>query len=326
MLRQVTCQIYSISLKKSFSISRGTKTTADVIRLEIKQGEILGRAESVPYQRYGESINSVCEQINTLTNELENGLNRENLGNLLPAGAARNVIDCALWDLESKIKKTPVWRLLNQSEPRDIETALTLSLDDPTAMTKEAESLGECSLLKLKLNASNVLESVSAVREVAPSARIIIDANEAWTVNQLKSYQSELLSMGVDLIEQPLPASDDRYLDDFEHLIPICADESFHTSSDFEKIKGLYDCVNIKLDKTGGLTEAIRCIKKAEEQKLKVMIGCMVASSLAMAPALLLTGNNEFVDLDGPFLIASDVAPSLKSGHAKLTYNPELWG
>ena len=326
MLRQVTWQICSIPLKKSFSISRGTKTTADVIRLEIKQGEILGRAESVPYQRYGESINSVCEQIKKITIEIENGLDREKLGNLLPAGAARNVIDCALWDLESKIKKTPVWRLLNQSEPRDIETALTLSLDDPTAMTKEAESLGECSLLKLKLNASNVLESVSAVREVAPSARIIIDANEAWTVNQLKSYQSELLSMGVDLIEQPLPASDDRYLDDFEHLIPICADESFHTSSDFEKIKGLYDCVNIKLDKTGGLTEAIRCIKKADEQKLKVMIGCMVASSLAMAPAILLTGKNEFIDLDGPFLIASDVTPSLKSGQAKLTYNSELWG
>ena len=326
MLRQVTCQICSIPLKKSFSISRGTKTTADVIRLEIKQGEFRGRAESVPYQRYGESIDSVCEQINKITIEIENGLDRENLGNLLPAGAARNVIDCALWDLESKIKKTPVWRLLNQSEPRSIETALTLSLDDPSAMTKEAESLGECSLLKLKLNASNVLESVSAVRKVAPSARIIIDANEAWTIDQLKSYQSELLSMGVDLIEQPLPASDDRYLDDFEHLIPVCADESFHTSSDFEKIKGLYDCVNIKLDKTGGLTEAIRCIKKAEEQKLKVMIGCMVASSLAMAPALLLTENNEFVDLDGPFLIASDVDPSLKSGHAKLTYNPELWG
>ena len=326
MLRHVTCQICSIPLKKSFSISRGTKTTADVIRLEIKQGENLGRAESVPYQRYGESINSVCEQIKKITIEIENGLDREKLGNLLPAGAARNVIDCALWDLESKIKKTPVWRLLNQSEPRDIETALTLSLDDPTAMTNEAESLGECSLLKLKLNASNVLESVSAVREVAPSARIIIDANEAWTVHQLKSYQSELLSMGVDLIEQPLPASDDRYLDDFEHLIPICADESFHTSSDFEKIKGLYDCVNIKLDKTGGLTEAIRCIKKADEQKLKIMIGCMVASSLAMAPAILLTGKNEFIDLDGPFLIASDVTPSLKSGQAKLTYNSELWG
>ena len=226
MLRQVTCQIYSIPLKKSFSISRGTKTTADVIRLEIKQGENLGRAESVPYQRYGESINSVCEQIDALTNELVNGLNRENLCNLLSAGAARNVIDCALWDLESKIKKTPVWRLLNQSEPRSIETALTLSLDDPSAMTKEAKSLGECSLLKLKLNASNVLESVSAVRKVAPSARIIIDANEAWTIHQLKSYQSELFSLGVDLIEQPLPASDDRYLDDFEHLIPICADES----------------------------------------------------------------------------------------------------
>ena len=326
MLRQVTCQICSIPLKKSFSISRGTKTTADVIRLEIKQGEFRGRAESVPYQRYGESIDSVCEQINKITIEIENGLDRENLGNLLPAGAARNVIDCALWDLESKIKKTPVWRLLNQSEPRSIETALTLSLDDPSAMTKEAESLGECSLLKLKLNASNVLESVSAVRKVAPSAKIIIDANEAWTIHQLKSYQSELLTMGVELIEQPLPASDDHYLDDFEHLIPICADESFHTSSDFEKIGGLYDCVNIKLDKTGGLTEAIRCIKKADEQKLKVMIGCMVASSLAMAPALLLTGNNEFIDLDGPFLIASDINPSLKSGHAKLSYNPELWG
>ena len=326
MLRQVTYQICSIPLKKSFSISRGTKTTADVIRLEIKQGENLGRAESVPYQRYGESINSVCEQIDALTNELVNGLNRENLCNLLSAGAARNVIDCALWDLESKIKKTPVWRLLNQSEPRNIETALTLSLDDPCAMTKEAKNLGECSLLKLKLNASNVLESVSAVRKVAPSARIIIDANEAWTIHQLKSYQSELLSMGVDLIEQPLSASDDRYLDDFEHLIPICADESFHTSSDFEKIKGLYDCVNIKLDKTGGLTEAIRCIKKADEQKLKVMVGCMVASSLAMAPAIILTGNNEFIDLDGPFLLASDVTPSLKSGQAKLTYNSELWG
>ena len=148
-------------------------------------------------------------------------------------------MDWVLWDLESKVKKIPVWRILNQSEPRNIETALTLSLDDPTAMTKEAESVGECSLLKLKLHASNLLSFVSAVRKVSPSAKIILYANEAWTVHQLKSYQSELLSMGVDLIEQPLPASDDRYLDDFEHLIPICADESFHTSSDFEKIKGL---------------------------------------------------------------------------------------
>tara|TARA_B100001287_G_scaffold61599_1_gene49666 strand:- start:1097 stop:1678 length:582 start_codon:yes stop_codon:yes gene_type:complete len=193
-------------------------------------------------------------------------------------------------------------------------------------MAKDVTSYGNQKLIKIKLNSKSVLESVSRIRSVAPHARIIIDANESWTAEQLKVWQSDLHKMKVDLIEQPLPAGEDDALSEFDHLIPICADESFHTSEDIKRMNGLYDCVNIKLDKTGGLTEGLECIKKASENNLIVMLGCMIASSLSMAPALLLASDASFVDLDGPFFLKEDVDPSLVNTSGKLSYSSELWG
>ena len=326
MMRKVSYCSRSFPLKKAFRISRGAKNSAEVVTVELIEGRLMGRGEAVPYARYGESVESVLEQINAIKNDLQNGIDNVNLNTLLPAGSARNAVDCALWDLESKIKDTPVWKLLKREEPKTVKTAMTISLDKPEIMAHDVASYGKHQLIKIKLNSKSVLESVSRIRSIAPHVRIIIDANESWTAEQLKAWQSDLHEMKVDLIEQPLPAGDDNALSEFDHLIPICADESFHTSDDIKRMIGLYDCVNIKLDKTGGLTEGLECIKKASESNLIVMLGCMIASSLSMAPALLLASDASFVDLDGPFFLKEDVNPSLISTSGKLCYSSELWG
>ena len=325
-MRKVSYCSRSFPLKKAFRISRGEKHSAELVKVELIEGGLMGRGEAVPYARYGESVESVLEQIDTIKNDLQNGIDNINLNTLLPAGAARNAVDCALWDLESKITDTPVWKLLKRGEPKNVKTAMTISLDKPEIMAKDVTSYGKHQLIKIKLNSKSVLESVSKIRSLAPHARIIIDANESWTAEQLKVWQSDLHKMKVDLIEQPLPAGEDNALSEFDHLIPICADESFHTSEDIKRMKGLYDCVNIKLDKTGGLTEGLKCIKKASENNLIVMLGCMIASSLSMAPALLLASDASFVDLDGPFFLKEDVNPSLISTSGKLSYSSGLWG
>ena len=294
--------------------------------VELIERGLKGRGEAVPYARYGESVQSVLEQIDAIKNDLQNGISNVNLNTLLPAGAARNAVDCALWDLESKNTDTPVWKLLEREEPKNVKTAMTISLDKPEIMAKDVTSYGKQKLIKIKLDSKFVLESVSRIRSVAPQSRIIIDANESWTAEQLKVWQSDLHKMKVDLIEQPLPAGEDNALSEFEHLIPICADESFHTSEDIKRMNGLYDCVNIKLDKTGGLTEGLKCIEKAGENNLIVMLGCMIASSLSMAPALLLASDASFVDLDGPFFLKEDVIPSLINTSGILCYSSELWG
>ena len=326
MMRKVSFCSRSLPLKKAFRISRGAKNSAEVVTVELIERGLRGRGEAVPYARYGESVESVLEQIDAIKNDLQNGISNVNLNALLPAGAARNAVDCALWDLESKNTDTPVWKLLEREEPKNVKTAMTISLDKPEIMAKDVISYGNQKLIKIKLDSKFVLESVSRIRSVAPQARIIIDANESWTAEQLKVWQSDLHKMKVDLIEQPLPAGEDNALSEFEHLIPICADESFHTSEDIKRINGLYDCVNIKLDKTGGLTEGLKCIEKASENNLIVMLGCMIASSLSMAPALLLASDASFVDLDGPFFLKEDVNPSLISTSGKLCYSSELWG
>ena len=326
MMRKVSFCSRSFPLKKAFRISRGVKNSAEVVTVELIERGLKGRGEAVPYARYGESVESVLEQIDAIKNDLQNGISNVNLNTLLPAGAARNAVDCALWDLESKNTDIPVWKLLKREEPKNVKTAMTISLDKPEIMAKDVTSYGKQKLIKIKLNSKFVLESVSRIRSVAPQARIIIDANESWTTEQLKVWQSDLHKMKVDLIEQPLPAGEDNALSEFEHLIPICADESFHTSKDIKRMNRLYDCVNIKLDKTGGLTEGLKCIKKASENNLSVMLGCMIASSLSMAPALLLASDASFVDLDGPFFLKEDVNPSLISTSGKLCYSSELWG
>ena len=326
MMRKVSFCSRSFPLKKAFRISRGAKKSAEVVTVELIERGLKGRGEAVPYARYGESVQSVLEQIDAIKNDLQNGISNVNLNALLPAGAARNAVDCALWDLESKNTDTPVWKLLEREEPKNVKTAMTISLDKPEIMAKDVTFYGNQKLIKIKLDSKFVLESVSRIRSVAPQARIIIDANESWTAEQLKVWQSDLHKMKVDLIEQPLPAGEDNALSEFEHLIPICADESFHTSEDIKRMNGLYDCVNIKLDKTGGLTEGLKCIEKASENNLIVMLGCMIASSLSMAPALLLSSDASFVDLDGPFFLKEDVNPSLISTSGKLSYSSELWG
>ena len=267
MMRKVSFCSRSFPLKKAFRISRGAKNSAEVVTVELIERGLRGRGEAVPYARYGESVESVLEQIDAIKNDLQNGISNVNLNTLLPAGAARNAVDCALWDLESKNTDTPVWKLLEREEPKNVKTAMTISLDKPEIMAKDVTSYGNQKLIKIKLDSKFVLESVSRIRSVAPQARIIIDANESWTAEQLKVWQSDLHKMKVDLIEQPLPAGEDNALSEFEHLIPICADESFHTSEDIKRMNGLYDCVNIKLDKTGGLTEGLKCIEKASENK-----------------------------------------------------------
>ena len=326
MMRKVSFCSRSFPLKKAFRISRGAKKSAEVVTVELFERGLKGRGEAVPYARYGESVQSVLEQIDAIKNDLQNGISNVNLNTLLPAGAARNAVDCALWDLESKNTDTPVWKLLEREEPKNVKTAMTISLDKPEIMAKDVTSYGNQKLIKIKLDSKFVLESVSRIRSVAPQARIIIDANESWTAEQLKVWQSDLHKMKVDLIEQPLPAGEDNALSEFEHLIPICADESFHTSEDIKRMNGLYDCVNIKLDKTGGLTEGLKCIEKASENNLIVMLGCMIASSLSMAPALLLASDASFVDLDGPFFLKEDVIPSLINTSGILCYSSELWG
>jgi len=326
MMRKVSFCSRSFPLKKAFRISRGAKKSAEVVTVELFERGLKGRGEAVPYARYGESVQSVLEQIDAIKNDLQNGISNVNLNTLLPAGAARNAVDCALWDLESKNTDTPVWKLLEREEPKNVKTAMTISLDKPEIMAKDVTSYGKQKLIKIKLDSKFVLESVSRIRSVAPQSRIIIDANESWTAEQLKVWQSDLHKMKVDLIEQPLPAGEDNALSEFEHLIPICADESFHTSEDIKRMNGLYDCVNIKLDKTGGLTEGLKCIEKAGENNLIVMLGCMIASSLSMAPALLLASDASFVDLDGPFFLKEDVNPSLIRASGKLCYSSELWG
>ncbi len=326
MLREVSFQHESWPLKKSFSISRGTKTSAEIIYLEITQNHHKGKGEAVPYARYGESIDSVTSQINAVKDDIEQGFDRNKLLGILPPGAARNAIDCALWDLESKLNGISPWESLNQNKPKSIRTALTVSLDSPDKMAKEALNYGKCDVLKLKLGSKNVLESIAAVRQVTPKAKIIIDANEAWSEEQLRSWQEQLFEMSIDLVEQPLSSDKDDCLREFQHLVPICADESCHTTEDIDRLVGLYDYVNLKLDKTGGLTEALNCIDMAKQRGLGIMIGCMVSTSLSMAPALLLAEDADFIDLDGPFLLAKDRHPSLIGSSNELTCNSGVWG
>jgi len=311
----------------SFSISRGTKTSAEVIMVSISDGGYCGRGECVPYARYGETGDSVAAQIESVRELLESGLDRHGLQTHLPAGAARNAVDCALWDLAAKRAAKRVWELAGVTQPESVVTAFTLSLDSPDRMHTAAQRHQERPLLKLKLAGEGDLERVAAVRDGAPQSKIIVDANEGWTISDYDSMVSRLLDYGVVMIEQPLPATDDAALADVERPIKLCADESCHDVATLKKLVGRYDMINIKLDKTGGLTEALALHTAAIGAGFEIMIGCMVATSLAMAPATLLTTGAAFVDLDGPLLLAKDRSNALDfSNHKVAAPLPQLWG
>ena len=326
-MRRITVRRETWPLSGTFTISRGGKVKADVIVVEIAEGEHVGRGECVPYTHYGESVSRVVAQIEDIKRDLAAGMERSELQPVLPAGAARNAVDCALWDLEAKRCGAPAWQLAGLPEPKPMVTAFTLSLDTVEATAAGARAHAKLPLLKLKLGRDGVVERVRAVRDTAPKARLIVDANEAWRPDLLAVVVPELATLGVELIEQPLPAGADDALADIDRAVPICADESCHDVASLAGLAERYDLINIKLDKTGGLTEAIRLAAAAGPAGLGVMVGCMVATSLAMAPAALLGAVARVVDLDGPLMLKEDRRPGITYRDGLMEPPPPaLWG
>lgn len=327
MTRRLDVTIERWPIRGIFTIARGSKREAVVVVAEIHEGEQMGRGESVPYTRYGEDVDRVVSSVRSMNGQIEDGIDRESLIELLPAGAARNALDCALWDLESKLTGTRAWELANLDPPQSAVTAYTVSLADPETMRVDANRHADWPLLKVKLGRADDLERVRAVREGAPEAVVIVDANEAWSAEEYLEVAPGLAELGVALLEQPLPAGNDDVLAEQERPVPVCADESAHDRSTLEALFGRYDTVNIKLDKTGGLTEALAMVESVLTAGLDVMVGCMVSTSLAVAPATLLTGMASYVDLDGPLLLAEDREPGLTYDSGVIQPpSRELWG
>ena len=294
-------------LAKAFAISRGTKAIAETVVATLTGDGVIGRGECVPYSRYGESVADVVATLEALAPAVAAGrVDRQTLPERLPAGAARNALDCAMWDFEAKWTGVPVWRRAGLEEPGAVTTAYTLGLDTPEAMGRAARAESHRPIIKLKLAGVGDVDRVAAVRRNAPAARLIVDVNEGWTPEQVEPFATALARLGVKMIEQPLPADSDAILSRIAHPVPFCADESCHDRTGLDALAGRYDLVNIKLDKTGGLTEALALRRAAEAIGLRIMVGCMVATSLAMAPAMLLAQGAEVVDLDGPLLLAHD--------------------
>ena len=314
-------------LAQPFVISRGSKTTADVVVAELHDGDSQGRGECVPYPHYGESVDSVFEALEKMKGAVFSGLNRESLQEAMPPGAARNALDAAFWDIEAKRAYCSVTDLLGLAPLKPVTTAYTLSLDTPERMGEAAAAQRGRPLLKLKVTGDGDLERVRAVRENAPASRLIVDANEGWTPAHFEKLAPVLATLGVELIEQPLPADNDGALAELPHPIPVCADESCHVAADLDRLAGKYDAVNIKLDKTGGLTEALKLAAAARERGFGIMVGCMIGTSLSMAPALLVAQQATVVDLDGPLLLAADRNQGLRyEGSLVHPPNPKLWG
>jgi L-alanine-DL-glutamate epimerase-like enolase superfamily enzyme len=315
-------------IRGSFRISRGAKTEAGVVVASIEDAGQTGRGEAVPYARYGETITEVICAIEEMKVSIADGMTRLELLEAMQPGAARNALDCALWDIESKQSGVPAWRLAGLGEPpRPVTTAFTLSLDDATKMESAAKAAAHYPLLKVKLGADGVADRLAAIRRGAPSTRLIVDANEGWTAADLPRNAAICHEFGVELIEQPLHADFDEALRGMILPVALGADESCHIADDIPRLKGLYQIVNIKLDKSGGLTAALALMRAAEEAGLGIMVGCMVATSLAMAPAMLLAQNARYVDLDGPLLLDRDRDPGLRYDGALVhPPDPVLWG
>ena len=314
-------------LAEVFTISRGSRSEARVVTVSLSDGVHTGWGESVPYARYDETVEGVIETIQGLSGDLQNGLDRQQLQSCLPAGAARNAIDCAFWDHAAKAAGVRVWDLLKLPAPRPEITAYTLSLDTPDAMQAQAAQNAARPLLKIKLGTPDDMARLEAVRRGAPDSRIIVDANEGWSAEVYADLAPHLIRLGVQMVEQPLPAGADDMLAEIARPLPVCADESCHDCASLPALRGKYDMVNIKLDKTGGLTEALALRQMALAEGYDVMTGCMMGSSLAMAPATLVAQGAAVTDLDAPLLLSEDRDHVL--GYDRLgVYPPEaaLWG
>jgi L-alanine-DL-glutamate epimerase-like enolase superfamily enzyme len=311
----------------SFTISRGAKTEAVTVVAEVRRDGRTGRGECVPYPRYGETPEATLAALKPMQEAVARGLDRQALQNAMPAGAARNALDCALLDLEAKIAGQRVWNLLGRPAPLPCTTAYTISLGTPEAMAAATAKVAHRPLLKIKLGGDGDGARIAAVRDAAPESELIVDANEAWTPDNLAQRLAECAEAGVTLVEQPLPAGHDEALARIRRPLAVCADESVHDRSSLAGLRERYDAVNIKLDKSGGLTEALAMADAAQALGFEIMIGCMVATSLAMAPAMLLAQQARFVDLDGPLLLARDRDGGLRYD-GSLVYPPDaaLWG
>jgi L-Ala-D/L-Glu epimerase len=319
----ITATEEAFALRHRFTISRGSKTEARVLTVRIARGGLMGAGECVPYARYGETLGGVRDQIE----RLPEGITRADLQGALPPGAARNAVDCALWDLEARRAGLRAWQLANLPSPGPVLTAFTLSLAPPDEMRAAAAANAHRPVLKIKLGTPDDMPRLEAVRQGAPRASLIIDANEGWTPEIYRDLAPHLIRLGVALVEQPLPAGQDDMLAEIARPLPVCADESCFDRASLAGLKGKYDVVNLKLDKTGGLTEGLLTRDLARAMGFKVMVGCMVGSSLAMAPAVLLAQGADWTDLDGPLLLAEDRnAPLRYDAEGVHPPDPQLWG
>jgi len=323
----LTVRIERWPIAGTFTISRGAKTEAVVVVAEVSQSGLVGRGECVPYPRYGETPEATLKAIQAMQEPLAGGMDRTALQARMPAGAARNALDCALADLEAKRARQRIWNLLGRPAPEPRTTAYTISLGTPEAMAEASAKAAHRALLKIKLGGNGDGARIGAVRKAAPTSELIVDANEAWTEANLAANLKACADAGVTLIEQPLPAGKDAALARIKRPVAVCADESVHDRASLPGLRGRYDAVNIKLDKTGGLTEALAMADAARALGFEIMIGCMVATSLAMAPAMLIAQAARFVDLDGPLLLAKDRDNGLRY-EGSLVYPPDaaLWG
>ena len=323
----IKTKIETFPLHEVFTISRGSKTETTVVTVTIKDGDHVGRGECGPNPRYNDSPESVVEEIEVIAKDIRRGLDRYNLQNIFPPGAARNAVDCAFWDLESKRLNKPVWEIAGLNKPVPIKTSYTLSVDTPSALTKAARLNSLRPILKIKLNGFGDSDRIRAVKRGAPNSRIIVDANESWSSGDFFDLALELASLGVEMIEQPLADGNDSILAELPHPLPICADESCSDKNSLKKLVNRYDMINIKLDKAGGLTESLEISALARDLGFKVMVGCMVGTSLAMAPACLVAQNADIVDLDGSMLLAKDRQHALEISNSHIIpYSSALWG
>jgi len=311
----------------SFSISRGAKTEAAVVVAELTDGRYLGRGECVPYGRYGESIEGVAAEVTAMGPRIAGGLDREGLQAAMRPGAARNALDCAFWDLTARRSGRRAHEIAGLPSLRPLTTAYTISLAAPREMAAAAETVAGRTLLKVKLGGPDDPARIAAVRRAAPRCELIVDANEGWTPDNLRQNLAACADAGVTLVEQPLPAERDEALTKSARPLPVCADESAHATPSLAGLIGKYDAVNIKLDKTGGLTEALAMASQAEALGFSLMVGCMVATSLSIAPALLVAQRARVVDLDGPLLLAHDRPHGVRyEGSLVFPATPALWG
>jgi L-alanine-DL-glutamate epimerase-like enolase superfamily enzyme len=327
MHRTLSARHDRFALTQPFRISRGVKTVADVVTVTIGQGDAVGRGEGVPYARYGESIDSALAQIEAARDFIEQGGDRRALLVELPAGAARNAIDCALWDLEARLSGVSVADAIGAPEPERLASALTIVIDTPDAMARAAAAVAHAPLLKVKVNADDPAAQVRAVRDAAPRAALIVDPNESWDRALVEAMQPVLTAAQVALLEQPIPADEDEWLEGFTPAVPICADEAVHVAADLPRVARRYQVVNVKLDKSGGLTAALELAHAARWAGLGLMTGCMVSSSLSIAPALHVARMSDFVDLDGPVWLKEDYPGGVRDDGGLLS-PPEkgFWG